>query len=1008
MSDTITHNAALRAHLTRYTQDTRLLRLTTSLGADALLVERIEGEEGLSQGFCFRIHALSTDARLDLHGLLGQPALLEILTQHSRSALRPLHGHLTAIERLGSDGGFTRHVLTLEPWTAFLRHRRDSYVWQDASVFDILDDIFGGYRDNGRLAPSWRLALADRDGYPRHDIRTQFEEGDWTFVERLLADEGLFYWFEHSGDAGSAALGSHTLVIGDHNGAFTPNAQDAIRYHRAAATEQADSITAWQAGQRIVPNAVSVASWNPAQVAVLDAHADSTQDSAAIPALPVIDHPGLERFATRAEAERAARRMLEAFEARDRTCRGSSTVRTLAPATTFVLTGHALYDAERRRSGDAAATFAVIHVRHRARNNLSSDARSLIAGVFANTAGTPAPEADAAPLYENRFTAVRADVPWRPLTADGRGALLHPRPTVTGPHTAIVVGVAGQDLNTERDHRVKVQMHWQRGSRSHGRQSHPQGGDNAPGNEGAYVWVRVAETAAGPNWGSSFVPRIGQEVLLDYLEGDIDRPIIVGSLYNGRGMDDAQGNAVGQGAGTATGNAPAWFAGASGAHAHNAVLSGFKTQEIGHSHDGQGGSNALVFDDSTGQVGTRLSTTGHATQLNLGHIKRQKDNERRQSHGHGTELTTEAYGALRAGHGLLISADARPGGSGAQMDAQEAQRQLQQAHELQANLADSAQQHNAFAGKTLDKARHERPETVLKRALASLAHSEDGIGTQQGGGAGKVPAFGRPDLVISAPAGIALLTPQDAHLVADAATVTGGLDASATAGRNVAAAARSGISLFTRGDARAQRKEQGDCGIKLHAASGKVSVQAHSGAISAAADKDVSISSTHASVEAAAKDHVLLTAGGAYLKIAGGSIEIHAPGKVEFKAGMKVLDGPASRTVALPFLPSYASVPHAKQFKLLTLEGKGLEGAQIEMYRRQDKTVLKKSIASAGGEIGLDIKEDSEEYSALAGYRAWTSTFEELESDQYQMPEDHEASSSASDEDGREEEKNHS
>jgi uncharacterized protein involved in type VI secretion and phage assembly len=93
-------------------------------------------------------------------------------------------------------------------------------------------------------------------------------------------------------------------------------------------------------------------------------------------------------------------------------------------------------------------------------------------------------------------------------------ALLHPKPTVAGIHTAIVVGTSGQDLTTERDHRVKVQMHWQRGAQSASRRSHPQG-ENAPGNEAAYVWVRVVEPAAGANWGSSFTPRIGQEVILE-------------------------------------------------------------------------------------------------------------------------------------------------------------------------------------------------------------------------------------------------------------------------------------------------------------------------------------------------------------------------------------------------------------------------------------------------------------------------------------------------------------
>ncbi|HVK93879.1 MAG TPA: type VI secretion system tip protein TssI/VgrG [Noviherbaspirillum sp.] len=908
MNDTLRATVnALHTALAQHTQETRLLRLFTSLGADQLLVERMEGDEALSAGYCFRIEALCTDAHLDLNRLLGQPALLEILTQHSRTDLRPIHGHVTAFERLGSEGGFARYRITLEPWTAFLRLRRDSYVWQGKNLFDILGEIFSDYQDKGKLVPAWRLAVSDASQYKVRDVCTQFEESDWAFVERLLAEEGLFYWFEQCGDTASPSFGTHQLVIADHNGAFTPNVQGTIRYHRAAATESADSITQWHASRHTLPNAIALGSWNETQATVITTHVDTAHDNGDVPPLTWTDFPGQRRFDSSDDITRTARRQLEALEARNKTYRSQSSVRTLAPATTFVLTDHAIHDADRQTAGDAAATFAVISVRHQGRNNLSSQARTLIDGLFANSISdkTPAETADVAdpqPLYQNSFTALRADIPWRPLTEDGRGALLHPRPTVTGVHTAIVVGQPGQDLATERDHRIKVQMHWQRGSQSQSRRAHPQG-DNAPGNDGAYVWVRVAEMAAGPNFGSSFLPRIGQEVVLDYLEGDIDRPVIVGSLYNGKGMADAQGNQAAQGAGPAIGNAPAWFAGESGAHAHNAVLAGFKTQEIGHSQTGQGGYNALVFDDSTGQVGTRLHTTQHQTQLNLGFIKRQQDNARKQSHGHGTELRTEAYGALRAGQGLLISADARPNASSAQMDAREAHAQLKQAHALQKNLAESAQKHSAFVGKALNQAQHEEPEQRLEKSIASLAHTEVGTGTPEGGGAGTAPVFGRPDLTMSAPGGIAMLTPQDMHMSASLVTLTGDVDVSATMGRHFAAAVRSGISLFTYGDAKAKRKEQGDLGIKLHAAQGKVEVQAQSAELKAAAHKDFHISSTHASVEAAAKEHILLTAGGAYVKIGGGNIEIHAPGKVEFRAAMKELGGPASLNPALAALP---------------------------------------------------------------------------------------------------------
>ena len=174
--------------------------------------------------------------------------------------------------------------------------------------------------------------------------------------------------------------------------------------------------------------------------------------------------------------------------------------------------------------------------------------------------------------------------------------------------------------------------------------------------------------------------------------------------------------------------------------------------------------------------------------------------------------------------------------------------------------------------------------------------------TTSGGGAGSSPAWSQPDLVMSAPAGIALLTPQSASLNAGSTTsIAAGQDINFMAQGHAGYSVKGGISLFTYGKASNPNKPNSETGIKLHAASGKVSSQSQSSKTQVTADKAITVASTHDAVQMQAKDHLLLTSGGAYIKLSGGNIEIHAPGMVNFKASMKSLTSPKSDSNALSF-----------------------------------------------------------------------------------------------------------
>ena len=531
------------------------------------------------------------------------------------------------------------------------------------------------------------------------------------------------------------------------------------------------------------------------------------------------------------------------------------------------------------------------------------------------------------PLYSNHFQATPAALPYR-ATPDNSERPRHPRPTAHGLQTAVVVGLAGNPIHTDRDHRIRVQFHWQRGANASHRLDHPSASTatpNAPANEASSTWVRVATPSAGANWGSAFIPRLGQEVLIDFIEGDIDRPVVIGSLYNGVGQSEAQGNRIGTGAASATGNAPAWFPGgqadqggkqaSSGSvnqnstierHAHRPIYAGFKTQELSTSQSGQGGHNQLLLDLTPGEPRLSLETTQHKSALHLGALRHQDDNQRLQATGHGIELKTEAQGAARAGAGLLISTERQAGStaSGQQLASRGAQAQLEQASDLNQVLTESAQKHNAKL-----KGEPEPKQTGVY--LGQQAELESLGGTDQrgaaeggeqaiGGGTGPSDAWKRPGILLSAGQGIVALSP--AYLIASAGqhiSLTAGQDVNLLSQRQMSFAVKAGVVVYSYGKAEDATRPVNQTGIQLHAASGNVAMQAQTGKANLTAQKRVEISSTTEDIKLTAPEHILLTAGGSYIKMEAGNIEIGTAGNADFWASLKVWSGPESAAAEL-------------------------------------------------------------------------------------------------------------
>jgi type VI secretion system secreted protein VgrG len=919
-------------------QNQRLLRLHTPLGPNVLLAERMRGIETIGPrapgheapaGFRFEVLALSTNAHLQLKDLIGQPVRLDLLTQQSATVLRPFHGHVTAFALLGSDGGLARYRLIIEPWLSFLGHRQDAWVFQGQTVMQIIDEVFADYQAQGKLMPAWRWELADPSVYPERSLCMQYHESDLAFVQRLLAEEGLFCWFEHQAAEGDA-LGQHTLVIADHNGCFQPNLQPRVRYTQgASASFKEDSLTQFHETRHVAPTTLAAASWDHRSVQQSSAlAAGDTRLSPSELQLSLRDQPGAYAYEDSAQAQRIVQRQLEAIQAPACRYQGQGGLRQAACATTFTLSEHA--------SVNPATQWVMLAVQHQARNNITADLGTSLQALLGKvpqafaTAGDEAPASrnprpslfkgpanqTDEPLYQARLLAQDAGVPVRAAgCTNEQGDVVFNRPQITGAQTAVVVGL-GEPVHTDRDGRIKVQFHWQRGANSSHRLDHA-AGSNAPGDDSSGTWVRVSQVWAGANWGGHHTPRLGQEVLVTFIEGDIDRPVVTGSVYNGQGQPDAQGNLVAAGAATATGNGGSWFpgnqkAGEQEGHQHPQVLAGFKSQSLDASQSGAGGYNQLVLDDSPAQARVTLGSTTAATWLQLGHLLQQNDNQRLAKRGHGLDLATGAHGSLRAGAGLHLSAYTRSQGTQASAQSVEARAgttQIEQMGELTQTLSETAQKHNAKLSAEVQpkdmparKAQQASVESLgatdSRGADAQDGAGEDIVAIQ--GGAGSVSAWSRPDLLISAPGGVGSATPAHSVMSAGAtASLAAGQDINLESQRHTAAAVKAGLSLFTYGKAQNSSKPNTETGIQLHAASGNVSLQAQANTLNLTADKAVAVASVTDAITMGAPKHVLLTAGGSSLRITSGNITLTTSGPASFKAAMKELAGAGSASTGL-------------------------------------------------------------------------------------------------------------
>jgi type VI secretion system VgrG family protein len=917
------------AALSEFSSQTRLYELTfqdRSVGP-GLLVEAFAADEQLQGVGTREVIALATRANIAHSSLLGREASLEIsLADGTRTAFS---GYVTQVATLGSDGGLARYRLRLSPWIWLLTQSRNSRAWQDRSVIEIIDSVFAAYQPRARWTWSGETGPFMADA-TRRSYCCQYRETDFDFVTRLLTEEGLAWRFEaHEGRDRMVLFADSSQLVAVPEDASS-GAGGGIRYHAASALEQSDSVQYLQAERKLGIASVTVLSYDykTKQAVSISIPTKFPIGGKKAQAVENYDCPGQYAYTDARQARRYAELRMEGHEARSFVWQGRSTVRTLRAGTRI-----AINDIPMKAYRDTAPDFVLVRVASVGVNNLPVSAKNGLSELFG-----PIPElleesigdtelADFARAieqaqrsgYANCFEAIPAERAWRPMAVESA--------TAHGSQSAIVVGPDGSDepngadeIYCDRLGRVRIRFHWQ--------------------DDDATCWVRVAQRSAGAGMGSQFLPRIGQEVLVKFIEGDIDRPVIVGALYNGQGeggilptpgglndrdsdhsvFESAHDQAYSGQGNLAGGNSPVWHGASadSAGHRNNAAQWGVRSKEFGGR-----GYNQLVFDDTDGQGRIQLKSTHAATELNLGHLIHNADNYRGSFRGNGAELRTNAYGAVRAGSGLLVSSykiDHTSGLRGAAGENAFSNSMLNNALKLAARFNTAANTHETVgyashlgsiksnASANDDKAAPLKALWTMSAGMISknsiVAARADADARNVNAGDDKLPHSGGPMIAIAAQAGLGIAAGQDVQLSnGDTVALFSGGDSQFITGGQMRVHSGQAIGVL----AGAVKAGEANTGLQLIAGKDAIDFQAQADELKVQARDEISVISSNAHIDwAAAKSISLSTAGGANITISGGNITVQCPGKIMIHAGAKKFNEPIKKNYPMPLLPRVA------------------------------------------------------------------------------------------------------
>ncbi len=453
------------------------LAINTPLGDDVVVIVSATITEQLGRLFSMDLELASDDPALDFSTIVGGNATIRLELDGSTRYWNGYVSRFVQTEADSAAGG--RYRATLVPWLWFLTRTADCRIFQAMTVPDIIKQVF---KDQGFTDIKDSLTGT----YTAWENCVQYRETDFNFVSRLMEHEGIYYFFTHDN-------GKHTLVLADDISAHaTFPSYDTINFRTGrGGVASTEVITGWTLEQEVQPGAYSLNDFNfeTPKTSLLAKSQISTPSAQS--SFEVYDYPG--EFGTQSDGTDYSQIRIQELHSRYEIVHGVSNARGISTGYTFTLANSPRSDQNR----EYLITSASYH---------------LSGYTYGSSSGKGGQEGE---LYTCQFTAIDSTKPFR-------SARVTPKPLIQGPQTAMVVGASGEEIHTDQYGRIVVQFHWDRYGKA---------------DENSSCWVRVSQAAwAGKKYGAMYIPRVGHEVIVEFLEGDPDQPIVTGRVYNADAM----------------------------------------------------------------------------------------------------------------------------------------------------------------------------------------------------------------------------------------------------------------------------------------------------------------------------------------------------------------------------------------------------------------------------------------------------------------------------------------